>query len=81
MLQYEDLEMISAIVMELREIVQDEGAEDEDIKSVAYDLWEILWQPLTESLGGTASIFISPDSLLNVLPFDVSPYVTTLLAA
>ena len=69
--EYEDLELISAIVMELREIVQDEGAEDEDIKSVAYDLWEILWQPLTESLGETASIFISPDSLLNVLPFDV----------
>ncbi len=69
--EYEDLELISAIVMELREIVQDEGAEDEDIKSVAYDLWEILWQPLTESLGETVSIFISPDSLLNVLPFDV----------
>ena len=69
--EYEDLELISAIVMELREIVQDEGAEDEDIKSVAYDLWEILWQPLTESLGETTSIFISPDSLLNVLPFDV----------
>ncbi|GIT62980.1 MAG: hypothetical protein Ct9H300mP21_05260 [Pseudomonadota bacterium] len=41
------------------------------LKNVAYDLWEILWQPLTESLGETATIFISPDGLLNVLPFDV----------
>ena len=58
--------------MELREIVQDEGAEDEDVKSVAVELWEELWQPLTEGLGETATIFISPDGLLNVLPFDTS---------
>ena len=69
--EYEDLELISSMVMELREIVQDEGAEDEDVKSVAFELWEVLWQPLSEALGETASIFISPDSLLNVLPFDV----------
>ena len=70
-IEYEDLELISIMVMELREIVQDEGAEDEDVKSVALELWEELWQPLTGALGETASIFISPDSLLNVLPFDV----------
>ncbi|MDG1177097.1 MAG: CHAT domain-containing protein [SAR324 cluster bacterium] len=69
--EYEDLEIISSMVMELREIVQDEGAEDEDVKSVAVELWEELWQPLTEGLGETATIFISPDGLLNVLPFDV----------
>ena len=69
-IQYEDLEMIQAIIMELREIIQDEGAEDEDVKSVAYDLWEILWSPLNEYIGETESIFISPDSVLNVLPFD-----------
>ena len=57
--------------MEVREIVQDEGAEDEDIKSVAAELWEVLWQPLTDSLGEKISIYISPDSVLNVLPFDV----------
>ncbi len=69
--EYEDLELISSMVMELREVVQDEGAEDEDIKSVAVELWEELWLPLTEGLGDTATIFISPDGLLNVLPFDV----------
>ncbi|MEZ7974332.1 MAG: CHAT domain-containing protein [SAR324 cluster bacterium] len=69
--EYEDLEIISSMVMELREIVQDEGAEDEDIKSVAVELWEELWQPLTAGFGEADSIFISPDSLLNVLPFDV----------
>ena len=69
--QYDDLELISDIIKELREIIQDEGAEDEDVKSVAYDLWEILWSPLNEHLGETASIYISPDSVLNVLPFDV----------
>ncbi|MBC8258387.1 MAG: CHAT domain-containing protein [SAR324 cluster bacterium] len=69
--EFEDLELISSMVMELREIVQDEGAEDEDVKSVALELWEVLWQPLTAALGETASIFISPDGLLNVLPFDV----------
>tara|TARA_Y100001970_G_scaffold83400_1_gene105492 strand:- start:157 stop:3627 length:3471 start_codon:yes stop_codon:yes gene_type:complete len=69
--EYEDLEIIRELIMEVREIVQDEGAEDEDIKSVALELWEVLWQPLTESLGDAVSIFISPDSVLNVLPFDV----------
>ena len=69
--EYEDLEIIRELIMEVREIVQDEGAEDEDIKSVAVELWEVLWQPLTDSLGEKISIYISPDSVLNVLPFDV----------
>ncbi len=69
--EYEDLEIIRELIMEVREIVQDEGAEDEDIKSVALELWETLWQPLTDSLGEAISIYISPDSVLNVLPFDV----------
>ncbi|MBS1254846.1 MAG: hypothetical protein MAG581_00642 [Deltaproteobacteria bacterium] len=69
-IQYDDLELIRVIIMELRGIIQDEGAEDEDIKSVAFDLWEILWSPLNEYLADTESIFVSPDSVLNVLPFD-----------
>ena len=56
--EYEDLEIIRELIMEVREIVQDEGAEDEDIKSVAAELWEVLWQPLTDSLGETVSIYI-----------------------
>ena len=68
---YGELEYIQAIISELREIIQDEGAEDEDIKSVAFELWEPLWSPLMEYISDAESIFISPDSVLNILPFDV----------
>ena len=68
---YGELEYIQIVISELREIIQDEGAEDEDIKSVAYELWEPLWNPLMDYISDAESIFISPDSVLNVLPFDV----------
>ena len=47
------------------------SSEDEDIKIVAYELWEPLWRPLMDYISDAESIFISPDSVLNVLPFDV----------
>ena len=70
-IDYGEMEFIREIIVELREIIQDEGAMDEDIKYVAYDLWGPLWSPLMEYTGDAESIFIVPDSVLNVLPFDV----------
>ncbi len=68
---YGEMELIRELIMDLREIIQDEGAENEDIKYVSFDLSEPLWKPLTEYLGDAESIFVIPDSVLNVLPFDV----------
>jgi len=65
------LEPIKEKVMELREVIQDEESEDEDVKMTANEAWGMTWEPLTEFIGETESIFLIPDSVLNVMPFDV----------
>ena len=68
---YGELELIRELIEIVRETIQDEGSEDEDVMMVANELWVPLWEPLMEYLGEQETIYVVPDSVLNILPFDV----------
>ncbi|MDP7463937.1 MAG: tetratricopeptide repeat protein, partial [SAR324 cluster bacterium] len=68
---YGELEPIREMIEIVRETIQDEGSEDEDVMMAANELWVPLWEPLTEYLGEQEIIYVVPDSVLNILPFDV----------
>jgi CHAT domain-containing protein len=68
---YGELEPIRELIEVVRETIQDEGSEDEDVMMAANELWVPLWEPLNEYLGEQESIYVAPDSVLNILPFDV----------
>ncbi len=67
---YGTMDYLSEMIMEFREIIQDFGAADEDVKMAGYDLWDVLWAPLSENLEEVEALFLIPDGSLNVLPFD-----------
>jgi CHAT domain-containing protein/Flp pilus assembly protein TadD len=53
-----------------RETIQDEDSEDEDILETGYDVYTRIWGPLLPYLGDKKSLYIVPDSILHLLPFD-----------
>ena len=67
---YDELEPFKDMIMELRDYMMDVTVVEDDIKPLAQELYEPLWDPLNEFLDGQESIFLIPDSILNVLPFD-----------
>ena len=67
---YEDLDEIEAIVQEYREIIQDEGAGDDEVEEIGNIAWEMIWEPVTPLLPADGPVFLVPDGVLNILPWD-----------
>jgi len=67
---YGRLKNISDIVKYYREVIQDEDSEQEDINEIGMELYNILWKPLLESINSITSIYLIPDGILNIAPFD-----------
>lgn len=70
LVHYDDMAPITSLVQEFRAIIQDVDALDDDVKDVGMDLYDVLWAPLVAHLPGDATIYLVPDGVLNVLPFD-----------
>ncbi len=67
---YPDMAPITALIQEFRAIIQDVDALDEDVEEVGMDVYEALWRPLAEQLPDNGKVYLVPDGVLNVLPFD-----------
>jgi len=65
-----DLENVTKVVSIYRETIQDEDAEEEELEETAHSVYESIWQPLESFIGDKKSIYIVPDSVLHLLPFD-----------
>ena len=68
---YDDLAAVDDIVIEYRTIIQDDLAADEDeqleIGQLAY---ETVWDPVLAAIGETEYVYLIPDGILNILPFN-----------
>ena len=65
-----DVETIRQKVSIFRETIQDEESEEDDILDTGADIYNLVWAPLRNLLGDKKSIYIVPDSVLHLLPFD-----------
>lgn len=70
LVHYDAMAPITELVQEFRAIIQDVAALDEDVKDVGMDVFDILWAPLAEQLPVGGKVYVVPDGVLNVLPFD-----------
>ena len=57
-------------ITEYRELVQ-RGTNSDALKQASRKLYQQLWQPLTPFLESVEHVYISPDGVLNLLPFTV----------
>lgn len=65
-----DLETITKAVSEYRSTIQDEDAEEEDLLASGQETYELIWKPLMSEIGKRESVYLVPDSILHLLPFD-----------
>jgi CHAT domain-containing protein/Tfp pilus assembly protein PilF len=65
-----DLAGIKRAVDIFRETIQDEETEEEDIIETGLDVYKLVWRPLLPYIKTKTSIYIVPDSILHLLPFD-----------
>lgn len=65
-----ELSKIKRAVDIFRETIQDEEAEEEDILVTGFDVYQLVWRPLLPYIRDKSSIYIVPDSILHLLPFD-----------
>ena len=53
-----------------RELIQDEGVGDDELLEEGMFLYEDVWAPVAEYLDPDLPVYLVPDGLLNILPFD-----------
>lgn len=57
-------------VSEYRRMIQDEGTEAEDLAEEGQFVYQTVWKPLIPYLQGRSIVYLVPDSILHLLPFD-----------
>ena len=53
-----------------REVIQDEDADDDEVMDYGNQLYEKLWKPILPFIRGRETVYLVPDSILHLLPFD-----------
>jgi len=67
---FEDMSIIDKWIENYRTTIQDEDADEEEVKEEGFVLYEKIWQPLITLFNEKTSIYLVPDGTLNILPFD-----------
>jgi CHAT domain-containing protein/lipopolysaccharide biosynthesis regulator YciM len=57
-------------VAEYRRMIQAEDTEEDELKEAGQELYATIWKPLLPYLKNRQTIYIVPDSILHLLPFD-----------
>ncbi len=70
LIQYGELTDLEEAVKVFREVIIDEDAEEEDLIDEAQYRYEQIWEPLLATLGEKTNIFLVPDGILNIMPFE-----------
>lgn len=65
-----DKASMESIIMEYREIIQDDAADEYDLLEVGQITYETVWLPIEEATGDIEHIYLIPDGVLNILPFN-----------
>jgi CHAT domain-containing protein len=67
---YENFAEIQSAVIEHRSVIQDEDSEEDDFVEAGQSAYDLIWRPLKEAIGASTEIYLVPDGVLNILPFN-----------
>ncbi|MEO5348591.1 MAG: tetratricopeptide repeat protein [Magnetococcus sp. YQC-3] len=70
MVAYPDLKKLQDEIVRYRGAIQEEGLEEEELHKVGQEVYDLVWAPLVPSLGGRKVVYVVPDDMLNILPFN-----------
>ena len=70
MVSYPDLHQMREDIVGYREAIQDEGLDEEGLLEIGQEVYDLIWAPLLPSIGTRKVIYVVPDDMLNILPFN-----------
>ena len=68
--EFSDSAEIENIVLDYREIIQDDLADEDELLEIGQIAYEIIWGPIARSIEGIDYVYLIPDGVLNILPFN-----------
>ncbi len=70
LIAYPDLKKIQEAITRYRGAIQDESLDEEELHKIGQEVHDLIWAPLTPSFAGRKVIYVVPDDMLNILPFN-----------
>ena len=70
LVEFSDRGAMEESVIEYRTIIQDDLADDDEIIEAGQLAYELVWAPIRESTGELEYVYLIPDGVLNILPFN-----------
>lgn len=70
LVEYPDRGAIEKVVIDYRTFIQDDLADEDEILEVGQHAYDVVWGPLVEAVGGYEQVYLVPDGVLNILPFN-----------
>jgi CHAT domain-containing protein len=70
LVEFSDRGAMEESVIEYRTIIQDDLADDDEIIEAGQLAYELVWAPIRESIGELEYVYLIPDGVLNILPFN-----------
>jgi len=62
--------IIQQAISEYRNMIQEEDTEEEELIQAGQSIYNTIWKPLEAVLKGRQTVYVVPDSILHLLPFD-----------
>jgi CHAT domain-containing protein len=70
LVEFSDRNAMEESVLEYRTIIQDDLADEDEIIEAGQFAYELVWAPIQESIGELDYVYLIPDGVLNILPFN-----------
>ena len=70
LVEFSDRGAMEESVIEYRTIIQDDLADEDEIIEAGQLAYELVWAPIRESIGELEYVYLVPDGVLNILPFN-----------
>jgi len=70
LVEFPDSREIEDAVIEYRTIIQDDLADEDEVLEVGQIAHELVWAPIEDVIGDLEYVYLIPDGVLNILPFN-----------
>jgi CHAT domain-containing protein len=70
LVRYPSRTEIEDVVLEYRSIIQDDSADEDELLELGQLAHELIWQPIVAVTGAMDYLYLVPDGILNILPFN-----------
>ena len=70
LVEFPDSAQMNSAIQEYREIIQDDLADEDELLEVGMIAHELVWLPIEDVIGDLEYVYLIPDGVLNILPFN-----------